>query len=507
MTTIVVADNAALNAVLYGALQPGDRVEISPGTYTGYHSINGKHGTATQPITITAADPDNPPVFSTSATCGLQAIGCSYLSVKHIAFDYNRDIGLFFQHATPRPFDTLSDCHHVEVSDCTFTRTGQGDWGNHDGIKLTGVDHFAVRRCTIDGWGDGGGSGVDVVGSQYGLIDGCSLRNPQQAPSGTATGITIKGGSRSVEVSGCLLYAAGKPGIQIGQDTGIQYFRSPPGSTLSDGTVVDYEAKEIEVWNNTILDNKCGIYWGKSSGGRAHHNTIVQSNTSSTERSPFQISALAVAPLLQSHHGRMDHNLIVYRWKKLYWWAVPFVRRTVADANTLTFTFDSNAWYQTDIATEGQHWPNVVGALGLPTADGNAIYQIDPQLSGIDANGLPTGDPVRITSLDPALADIGAHYEETPDMTLLTGCSDPDGDAITAELVTQATNGVAVVNPDGTGSYTPNAGFAGVDTFAYRVSDGSAFSSPATVTVTVLNQAPTAADHTYSTPKNTPVTL
>ncbi len=62
---------------------------------------------------------------------------------------------------------------------------------------------------------------------------------------------------------------------------------------------------------------------------------------------------------------------------------------------------------------------------------------------------------------------------------------DPDGDALTAALDTDAANGAVVLNADGSYIYTPNAGFTGTDSFSYTASDGTAASSPATVTLLV----------------------
>ena len=49
---------------------------------------------------------------------------------------------------------------------------------------------------------------------------------------------------------------------------------------------------------------------------------------------------------------------------------------------------------------------------------------------------------------------------------------DPDGDALTLDFVTPAGNGLVVLNPDSTVTYTPQPGFRGRDTFTYQISDG-----------------------------------
>ena len=63
--------------------------------------------------------------------------------------------------------------------------------------------------------------------------------------------------------------------------------------------------------------------------------------------------------------------------------------------------------------------------------------------------------------------------------------SDPDGDPLTAVLVTGPSHGSLTLNANGSFSYTPAANFAGSDSFTYRASDGTVSSSPATVTITV----------------------
>jgi ELWxxDGT repeat protein len=67
---------------------------------------------------------------------------------------------------------------------------------------------------------------------------------------------------------------------------------------------------------------------------------------------------------------------------------------------------------------------------------------------------------------------------------------DPDGDAITAQLVSGPTNGTLTLNPDGTFTYTPNTHYVGPDSFTYTWSDGLESSNIGTVTIDVYNNAP-----------------
>ena len=77
---------------------------------------------------------------------------------------------------------------------------------------------------------------------------------------------------------------------------------------------------------------------------------------------------------------------------------------------------------------------------------------------------------------------------------------DPDGDPLTATLVSGPAHGTLTFNPDGSFVYTPDADYSGPDSFTYTVSDGDQTSAPATVTLTVnpVDDPPTAAANTYS---------
>ncbi len=90
---------------------------------------------------------------------------------------------------------------------------------------------------------------------------------------------------------------------------------------------------------------------------------------------------------------------------------------------------------------------------------------------------------------------------------VLANDSDADGDPLSVTNLTAPAHGSAVLNADGTVTYTPNLGFLGTDTFTYTANDGTSDSNVATVTVEVKNTPPVAVDDAASTFKNTPVTV
>jgi hypothetical protein len=70
-------------------------------------------------------------------------------------------------------------------------------------------------------------------------------------------------------------------------------------------------------------------------------------------------------------------------------------------------------------------------------------------------------------------------------IAVLANDTDAENDPISLVSVTQPANGSAVINANGTITYTPNASFVGTNTFTYTITDGIAGNASATVTVTV----------------------
>ena len=95
-----------------------------------------------------------------------------------------------------------------------------------------------------------------------------------------------------------------------------------------------------------------------------------------------------------------------------------------------------------------------------------------------------------------AIADTLAATEDTAIIytaVQLTGNdTDVEGNALTLSSVTSGTGGTAVLNANGTVTFTPSANFNGAASFSYIASDGTANSNSATVTVNVaaVNDAP-----------------
>ena len=111
----------------------------------------------------------------------------------------------------------------------------------------------------------------------------------------------------------------------------------------------------------------------------------------------------------------------------------------------------------------------------------------DGQLDSAPATVTITVDPVN----DPPVGAPDAYSLESGKVLtvnapgVLANDSDVDGDTLTAVHAQGPAHGKLQLNADGSFTYTPNAGFAGTDSFQYRASDGTAQSELVKVTLTV----------------------
>jgi len=102
-----------------------------------------------------------------------------------------------------------------------------------------------------------------------------------------------------------------------------------------------------------------------------------------------------------------------------------------------------------------------------------------------------SADPGTVTGMSQSYTAAEGVPISEPSASLELGSSDTDpntsAQCCDAALVAAPANGTAVVNADGSFTYTPDAGFSGQDTFTFSLTDTDGnVSAPATVTMTVL---------------------
>jgi hypothetical protein len=142
-------------------------------------------------------------------------------------------------------------------------------------------------------------------------------------------------------------------------------------------------------------------------------------------------------------------------------------------------------------------------------ADGSFTYTPDPGFAGQDSfayvandgaadsppatvtinvtNRLPVGQPDSYTVMHDQSLTVAATTG------VLANDSDPDGDPITAVLLSGPSHGTLTLNPDGSFTYIPDPGFVGIDSFSYAPDDGTYSgddyygASPVQVTISVTD--------------------
>ncbi|MFC1547207.1 Ig-like domain-containing protein [Candidatus Neomarinimicrobiota bacterium] len=148
-----------------------------------------------------------------------------------------------------------------------------------------------------------------------------------------------------------------------------------------------------------------------------------------------------------------------------------------------------------------------------PNANFNGQDSFTFQVSDSDLNSEPATVTISVGAFnDPpvAVADNVVTDEDSPvTINVLANDSDPEGDALSVENITQGSSGVVAINPDGSVTYTPAPDFNGSDSFTYTISDGSGGSASANVSVTInaVNDAPVAGNDAAETQEDTPVTI
>jgi len=337
-----VASPAAFRQALRAA-KPGTTILVEPGEYRGYFGAANLHGTAEQPIVIAAADPDRRPLFRGAAEC-IHLSSVSFVVLRGLALAGARVNGLNIDDGGT----ITTPSHHVVLDDLLVLDVGPR--GNCDGIKLSGVDDFLVRRCTVERWGSGG-SAIDMVGCHRGIITDSLFRHNNRA----ASGVQAKGGSSDVAVYRCRFVNAGQRAINIGGSTGKAFFRPPsPG----------YEAKRIAAIGNTFVGSRAPLAFVGSDECLAAFNTIYRPTA-------FILRILQESrgeDFVPSRNGAFRRNIVVWRYRDIA--EMVNIGPHTAPA---TFRFEGNWWYCEDRPERSQPV--------LPAPDRGAVVGRDPDLA------------------------------------------------------------------------------------------------------------------------------
>jgi hypothetical protein len=310
-----VASTAELRAALAKA-KPGATLLLAPGDYEGF-AVQEVRGAEGKPIVVRAEDPKAPPRF----TGGVQLSDCEWLELDGLLFEGIAGNGLNVDDAgsfeTPARGIVL---RRLVVRDC-------GGKGNDDGIKLSGVSGFEVIDCTIERWGRGG-SAIDCVGCKEGVIEGCTFRD--MAEGEAASGVQLKGGTRSVTVRRCTFENAGQRAVNLGGSTGRDYFRPKPEG---------FEAKDLVVERCTFIGSMSPVAFVGVDGARVRFNTFFM-----PRKWVMRILQETTADdFVPCRRGEFTDNLVVYRGAE-----VAIAVNVGPKTEPASFTFARNYWYCAD---------------------------------------------------------------------------------------------------------------------------------------------------------------
>ena len=130
--------------------------------------------------------------------------------------------------------------------------------------------------------------------------------------------------------------------------------------------------------------------------------------------------------------------------------------------------------------------------------DDDETATVEIEVTATDGHGASATDTIKLTvtgSNDaPTSSDEAVSGDEDTVINGSVAGSDVDGDALTFDLVSGASNGTVTLNANGSYSYQPNLNFNGTDSFTFVANDGDLISAVQTVTITVnpVNDAPVA---------------
>ncbi|MCY2964230.1 MAG: Ig-like domain-containing protein, partial [Planctomycetota bacterium] len=169
------------------------------------------------------------------------------------------------------------------------------------------------------------------------------------------------------------------------------------------------------------------------------------------------------------------------------------------------------------LATAASH-----GTVSL-NANGSFTYSAASGYSGSDSftyrvnDGLATSNvaTVRLTVYPTDNSVTNDEYSIPHDHPLTVGTAsgvlindwDLEGDSLSAQLVSGPAHGGLSFASNGAFVYTPSAGFAGVDSFQYRATDGTHVTNVGTVTLRVLNRSPDSSDDVFTFMHDTSLTV
>lgn len=143
------------------------------------------------------------------------------------------------------------------------------------------------------------------------------------------------------------------------------------------------------------------------------------------------------------------------------------------------------------------------------TYTASGLYTVRLTIDGVSGTSLAEKTGYISVNTPPVAVDQSPVLDEDTYYSGNLGATDADSDPLTFALGTAPAHGSAVVNADGSFTYTPAPNYNGSDSFTFIVSDGRGGSDEGTVSITIspVNDAPVAASDAYTGVAGSPLTV
>ncbi len=239
---------------------------------------------------------------------------------------------------------------------------------------------------------------------------------------------------------------------ELGHGLGFISFVNADGSGIADNGGTDH----IGIFDQFVFDETQGRFWSAMTAAERATSTLNDGNLVWNGANVNNQLGILTAGKTSSGHMQLyapatwDDGSSVSHWDTA---AAPnLLMEPYATGSTKGYT-DLTTCVLYDIGWTGSHCPDVAGANAAPVATGQSV-------------STAVGTAVAIT----------------------LAATDADSTTLSYSIVAGPSHGVL----SGSGSartYTPNAGFAGADSFTFQANDGFSNSNVATVTITVAAAA------------------
>jgi hypothetical protein len=326
------------------AAQPGDEIIVHDGTYAGGQYVTNLKGTSSRWIQIVAQDGAAPVWDGGSQAWHL--VDPAYVLIRGITFQNQTVNGVNVDDGGT--YDTPA--HNVVFDSCIFR--DMAGTGNNDLLKLSGLDTFEIRGCTLRN-GSADGSGIDMVGCHQGVFSENSFENMG------SNAIQAKGGTRYISIDHNLFVDCGERAVNLGGSTGLEFFRPD---------TAHYEAADLSVYTNVFVGGVAPIAYVGCIDVHVTNNTIYRPGGYTIRILQETVDVSRFQPCGSSSF----RNNIVYRGDR---WSDCNIGDNTAPE---TFVFSNNLWYNYEDTTD--HAPK-----GLPVADVDNVIGQYPGFA--DTNG------------------------------------------------------------------------------------------------------------------------